>query len=152
MTYIANSSAVRSVVAVLAVLIAAAPSSSSPSPDLDAALLSDLIPPGSPLCDARSRGSNSSFSFSYVPSPPGTWREPNDDGDDDEDDKDDKDDGGADERAAVEDRERLAFFAEMRHADPDPNRTWTARFGSGGNVYSLSGAYGEALPPPDRFR
>ena len=35
-------------------------------------------------------------------------------------------------------------------SDPAPenkNQTWTFRVGSGGNIYSFIGAYGEAIPP-----
>ena len=39
------------------------------------------------------------------------------------------------------------FLAEMRHEDDDPNKAWTARFGTGGNIYSFYGVYGEAIPP-----
>ena len=45
--------------------------------------------------------------------------------------------------------EKLAFLARMSHFDKDnPNRTWTASFGHGGNIYSWIGAaFGEAIAP-----
>jgi hypothetical protein len=40
------------------------------------------------------------------------------------------------------------FFQEMKHTDVNPNRTWSARMGSGGAIYSDSTpGLGEVLPP-----
>jgi len=40
------------------------------------------------------------------------------------------------------------FLAEMSNTNSaNPNKSWTLRFGSSGNMYSFRGPYGEALPP-----
>jgi len=39
------------------------------------------------------------------------------------------------------------FFAEISHTDADTNRSWTLRVGSGGDMYSFLGAFGESVPP-----
>jgi hypothetical protein len=43
--------------------------------------------------------------------------------------------------------EKDVFLAQMQHYDPNTNRTWRARIGKGGNLYSFVGAFGEAMPP-----
>ena len=43
--------------------------------------------------------------------------------------------------------EEEAFLAELHHEDSNPNRTWTIRVGPSGNLNSIVGAFGEAVPP-----
>jgi len=43
--------------------------------------------------------------------------------------------------------EPTTFLAEMEYSNPDPNKSWTARFGKGGAIYSMRSGYGEAIPP-----
>jgi len=44
--------------------------------------------------------------------------------------------------------ESQLFQAEMSNTNvADPDKSWSIRFGSAGNIYSLRGAYGEAMPP-----
>ena len=46
------------------------------------------------------------------------------------------------------DHEEDVFLAEMGHKDTnDANKSWSLRVGSGGNIYSYIGAYGEVIPP-----
>ena len=49
--------------------------------------------------------------------------------------------------------ENETFLAQMEHVDPtNSSRSWTIRFGTGGNIYSLFSpdGYGEAMPPQAR--
>lgn len=43
--------------------------------------------------------------------------------------------------------EEQLFAGELSHDDADPRRSWKLRVGTGGNVYSFIGAFGEAMPP-----
>jgi hypothetical protein len=43
--------------------------------------------------------------------------------------------------------ENLVFLAQMNHKDSNQNRSWSIRFGKGGNMYSYYGAMGETVPP-----
>ena len=45
------------------------------------------------------------------------------------------------------DYESQTFLAEMSYTAASTNTSWTVRFGQGGNIYSIYGAYGEAIPP-----
>jgi len=43
--------------------------------------------------------------------------------------------------------EKTLFLAEIKHEDPDSDRSWKIKIGKGGNIYSYVGALGEAMPP-----
>lgn len=43
--------------------------------------------------------------------------------------------------------EQYVFQTKMSHFDSNPNRTWTIRLGTGGNIYSMVGPMGETVPP-----
>jgi len=88
--------------------------------DLDAVILQDMMfQQGSTQC---TDSVSTDISFVHTPSP-STWSSAN---------------------AAKEPKN---FMAQMTHSDSDPNRSWTVRFGKGGSIYSMRGAYGEAVPP-----
>lgn len=87
---------------------------------LDEILLEDLLPKGSSLCKETG---TSSYTFKYTPNNASEWSDTN------------------------SRYEHLKFLAEIHHEDDNPNRTWTARFGQGGDLYSFQGAFGEAIAP-----
>ena len=89
------------------------------SASLDEVLLKDMMPQGSPLCTDFQ---TTSTSFQFTPSP-SSWSSVN------------------------VNKEQYTFLAEMKHTDASPNRTWTFRFGTGGNIYSIRSQFGEAIPP-----
>ena len=86
---------------------------------LEEVLLKDMIPAGSSLC-RDTQTTSTTFEFSPSPS---SWSSNN-----------------------VQ-KEQYTFLAEMTHTDTSPNRTWTFRFGTGGNIYSIRSRFGEAIPP-----
>ena len=86
---------------------------------LDEVLLKDMMPAGSSLCtDPRT----TSTSFQFTPSP-SSWSSVN------------------------VPKEQYTFLAQMDHIDVFGSRTWTLRFGTGGNIYSIRSLFGEAIPP-----
>lgn len=92
---------------------------------LEEALLYDIMPPSSSLCDASSGSGTTSFTFDYTSNnAESDW----------------------DPTHALR-FESNVFLAEMSHVDPDDKKSWKMRMGHGGNPYSYIGAYGEALPP-----
>jgi len=88
---------------------------------LDSVLIEDMVPQGSAACGNKD-GSTTTSSFNYTASG-SFWDTYN---------------------AAYEPK---TFLASLHHEDNNPNRTYTVRFGKGGNIYSLIGPYGEAIPP-----
>lgn len=89
---------------------------------LEQALLRDIFPPASIKCTSTGSGStNYTFIFSWSDS--SEWDPTN---------------------AKYEPQ---MFAAQMAHMDPNTNRTWKIRVGSGGNIYSYVGPFGEAMPP-----
>lgn len=46
----------------------------------------------------------------------------------------------------IEEYEEYVFLSKMTHTDDNENRTWTVRFGQGGNMYSYVGPMGETVP------
>jgi len=48
--------------------------------------------------------------------------------------------------SSAESYEEDVFLAELHHEDDDSTKSWTIRIGAGGNIYSLVGAFGEAVP------
>lgn len=100
--------------------------------ELDEIILKDMIYPGSPKCrisnDVNNKNFTTNYTFQYDDSDShGKWSEVN------------------------APKEKYNFLAQMHHEDfLNPNRTWTIRFGKGGTIYSLAGAYGEAIPPQTR--
>lgn len=93
---------------------------------LDEVLLRSIMPPINTKCQTTASsyaGQTSSHTFQHYPSP-SFW-----------------------DRTALPSEPEL-FQAEMSNANTaDPDKSWTIRFGSAGNIYSLRGAYGEAIPP-----
>jgi len=88
--------------------------------DLDEVILKDIMhQKGSSQC---TNGGNTDISFVHTPSP-SYWDKTN------------------------ADKEPKNFMAQMTHSESDPNRSWTVRFGKGGNIYSMIGGYGESIPP-----
>ena len=89
---------------------------------LEQALLQNIFPPSSSKCTTTGGGStNYTFKFSWSNS--SAWWPQN---------------------AKYEPQ---FFAAQMTHLDPNTNRTWKIRVGSGGQIYSYVGPYGEAMPP-----
>ena len=99
----------------------------SESDELDKILLESIIPSIGSKCELsappNSPGQSSTYTFDHTPSesfwhPFAAPMEPN------------------------------LFQAEMSHInEANPNRSWKIRVGSGGNIYSFRGIYGEAMPP-----
>ena len=87
---------------------------------LEEILLKDMMPAGSSLCTDPQA---TSTTFQFTPSPPSTWN------------------------AVNAQKEQYTFLAEMTHTDASPNRAWSFRFGTGGNIYSIRSQFGEAIPP-----
>ena len=106
-------------------LLSASIFSASASVTVDEAILTDSIPAGSSLCEPAAGSTTSSLGGIFSASTNSEWRPTNSEYESDN------------------------FLAEMSHSDADSNRTWTMRIGTGGSVYSLVGAYGEAVPPQD---
>jgi len=88
---------------------------------LDRVLIEDMVPQGSAAC-GNMDGSATTSSFDYTAS--GSYWDAYSSAD-----------------------EPNVFLASLHHQDTNPNRTYTVRFGKGGNIYSLIGPYGEAIPP-----
>ena len=86
---------------------------------LEEILLKDMMPAGSPLC---TDSQTTSTTFQFTPSS-SYWH------------------------ASNVAKEQYTFLAEMNHTDVSPNRTWSFRFGTGGNIYSIRSQFGEAVPP-----
>jgi hypothetical protein len=60
-------------------------------------------------------------------------------------------DNGSNWYAPFQQYEALNFAGQLSHKDAtNSNRSWQLRFGRGGNVYSLRGPFGEAIPPQVR--
>eukprot|EP00586_Coscinodiscus_wailesii_P007311 CAMPEP_0172487248 /NCGR_PEP_ID=MMETSP1066-20121228/16236_1 /TAXON_ID=671091 /ORGANISM="Coscinodiscus wailesii, Strain CCMP2513" /LENGTH=699 /DNA_ID=CAMNT_0013253729 /DNA_START=128 /DNA_END=2230 /DNA_ORIENTATION=+ len=113
---------------------------SSPTISLDEAILKDLLPPSSQSCTAPAFSSGSdaddtdgatsstSHTFEHTPSP-SEWNED------------------------YLSYEPSIFLASLTHKEPRTaaatarDREWTLRFGTGGNVYSFRGVWGESVPP-----
>merc|ERR1712226_272515 len=87
---------------------------------LDKALMEDMIPEGSSMCVGSGK---TSFTFDYTEKDPGKWHR--------------------DSRPF----EEQLFLAELSHEDDDSNREWSIRIGSGSNIYSFVGPFGESVPP-----
>ena len=83
-------------------------------------MLEDLLPPSSPLCEGSS---STTFSFDFTEKDPMKWV------------------------SMSRGYEADVFLAEMEHIDNNSNRTWSIRIGSGSNIYSFVGPFGEAVPP-----
>jgi len=96
------------------------------SDDLDAVLLRDIMPSRGSKCEAGANsytGQTSSYTFQHYRSP-AYW----------------------DPTAAP--FEPQVFQAEMSNVNAaDPDKSWTIRVGSGGNIYSFRGPFFEAIPP-----
>jgi len=86
---------------------------------LDEVILKDIIFPGSSKCTTND---STEISFVHTPSP-SYWDPIN---------------------ANLESKK---FMAQMTHNDSDPSKSWTVRFGHGGDIYSMISGYGEAIPP-----
>ena len=85
------------------------------------ALLEDMLPPSSSICDG---GGETSFNFEFSPSDnTSKWDE------------------------MSENYEQYLFQVQMSHTDDNKNRTWSIRLSKAGNMYSYVGAFGEAVPP-----
>ena len=104
--------------------------------DLDAALLSDVLPPISTKCIESGRHSSGHGSFSFVHTPP-----PSPSYDDGDDDGDGSDRTTFSSNALKHDRQ--LFQASITHTNPNFNRTWSLRIGTGGNIYSFLGPWGD---------
>ena len=89
---------------------------------LDEVLLKDMMPAGSSKCGENPQ--TTSITFDYTPSS-STWD------------------------SVTADKESYNFFAEMSHTDVSAGRSWSYRFGSGGNIYSIRSDFGEAIPPQE---
>ena len=98
---------------------------------LEAALLESIIPSISSKCESNAQvyqGQTSSFTFEHSTS--ASFWDP----------------------MAVPSEPKL-FLAEMKNVNNEnPNKSWTLRVGTSGNMYSFRGAYGEALPPQYHIR
>lgn len=93
--------------------------------DIAADMIRSLLPPSSAKCTPEDGEAGGIFtsSFNFSASPVGTW-----------------------DSSAVEWEDKV-FAAELKHTDPNPNRSWALKIGSGGNVYSFVTALGETVPP-----
>jgi hypothetical protein len=93
---------------------------------LDEILLRDMMPSIGTKCQTGANsyiGQTGSYTFQHYPSP--SYWDP----------------------TAVGSEPDL-FLAEMVNNNTvDPDKSWTIRFGRGGNIYSFRGIYGEAMPP-----
>ena len=106
------------------------PSASASGTTLDAALLNDLLPPISARCVESAQRSTGvgTFNLTYVPYP-----------------------GDADRTFSTNawrtEKTHLYQATMTYHDSQNTNTSWTIRIGTGGNIYSLIGPFGEAIPP-----
>lgn len=105
-------------------------SASASGATLDAALLNDLLPPISARCIESAQRSTGvgTFNLTYVPYP-----------------------GDADRTFSANawrtEKTHLYQATMSYHDSQNTNTSWTIRIGTGGNIYSLIGPFGEAIPP-----
>jgi hypothetical protein len=90
---------------------------------LEEALLDDMIPPSSGLCESKVSGTTRFTTDFSLLNTSSYWN------------------------PMFQAFEKDTFLAQVEHVDPYINRSWRIRIGSGGNLYSLVGAFGEAVPP-----
>ena len=95
--------------------------------DLDKLILNDIIPDIGPECQSNyasvSSVTTSSSTFEHTDSP-SFWH------------------------PIAADHEQQLFLAEMSHSNlNDARQSWIIRIGTGSNIYSFRGDYGEAIPP-----